>query len=284
MSRIAARFEALAAEGRGALIPFLTAFDPDPATSARLLAAMPEAGADLIEIGMPFSDPSADGPSVQAASVRGLKGGATLAGVLELVRTFRAGDGATPIVLMGYLNPILRFGTERFCAEAARAGADGLIIVDLPPEEAELVAPAAAASGLDLIRLVAPTTGDARLASVLEGSSGFVYYVSIAGVTGTRTASADELARAIPRVRRATTLPVAIGFGIRTALQASEAVRVADAAVVASALLDTLAASLDAQGRATEATVPAVLAQLRGLAAAVRTARRAVPVAEEISA
>ena len=273
MSRIAARFAALGAEARGALIPFLTAYDPDRATSLALLQGMPAAGADLIEIGMPFSDPSADGPSVQAASKRGLAGGATVAGTLELVAEFRRGDARTPIVLMGYLNPLLRYGISRFCTEAARAGVDGLIVVDLPPEEADLLLPAATAERIDLIRLVAPTTGDARLGRVLDGSSGFVYYVSIAGVTGTRTASEAELATALPRLRRATSLPVAIGFGIRTPHQAASAARLADAAVVASALLDTLAASLDAGGRATASTVPAILEQLRSLATAVRQAR-----------
>ena len=273
MSRIAARFAALRAEARGALIPFLTAYDPDRATSLALLRGMPEAGADLIEIGMPFSDPSADGPSVQAASKRGLAGGATVAGTLELVREFRASDIGTPIVLMGYLNPLLRFGIDRFCAEAACAGVDGLIVVDLPSEEADLLLPAATAEGIDLIRLVAPTTGEARLGRVLDGSSGFVYYVSIAGVTGTRSASEVELAAAMPRLRQATSLPVAIGFGIRTPHQAASATRVADGAVVASALLDTLAASLDAGGQATASTVPAILEQLRTLAAAVRQAR-----------
>ena len=283
MSRIAARFAALRAEGRGALIPFLTAFDPDRATAAALLRGMPEAGADLIEVGMPFSDPSADGPSVQAASKRGLLGGATVAGTLALVAEFRERDAVTPIVLMGYLNPLLRFGVERFCAAAADAGVDGLIVVDLPPEEEDLLLPAASAHEIDLIRLVAPTTGDARLRRVLEGSSGFVYYVSITGVTGTRTASSAELAGALPRLRAATALPVAIGFGIRSPAQAAAAVRIADAAVVASALLDTLAASLDAHGQAAAETVPNVLGQLRQLARAVRAAR--VPGAmEEITA
>ena len=241
---------------------------------------MPAAGADLIEIGMPFSDPSADGPSVQAASKRGLAGGATVAGTLAMVAAFRAGDADTPIVLMGYLNPLLRFGIERFCDAAAAAGVDGLIIVDLPPEEEDLLLPAATAHAIDLIRLVAPTTGEARLGRVLAGSSGFVYYVSIAGVTGTRSASAADLAAALPRLRAATDLPVAIGFGIRSPAQAAAAVRVADAAVVASALLDTLAVSLDAEGRATAATVDNVLEQLRQLASAVRHAR----MAEEIPA
>ncbi len=273
MSRIAERFASLRAQNRGALIPFLSAFDPDRDTALALLSGMPAAGADLIEIGVPFTDPMADGPTIQAASRRGLAAGATLAGTLDLVEEFRAVDDATPIILMGYLNPIASFGPAHFCRAAALAGVDGLIVVDLPPEEADLLAPAALTERLDLIRLIAPTTTDARLPCVLEGSSGFVYYVSIAGVTGTRTASAIELSVALPRIRRATDLPVAIGFGIRSPSHAASAARVADAAVVASALIETLAATLDTRGRATERTVRAVLDQVRELAAAVRSAR-----------
>ena len=274
MSRIEARFAALAREGRAALIPFVEAFDPDPATSAALLAGMPGAGADLIEIGMPFTDPMADGPTIQAAGKRALAAGSKTPRILAMVRDFRRDDPATPIILMGYLNPILAYGTERFCVDAARAGVDGLIVVDLPPEEAQLLAPYARANGLDIIRLVAPTTDDARLPTVLEGSSGFVYYVSIAGITGTRTATAEHLATAIPRIRRHTRLPVAVGFGVRTPAQAAIVARHADAAVVASALIDTLAASLDASGRAPPGIVGRVLGQVRDLAEAVRGARR----------
>ena len=273
MSRIEARFAQLRREGRGALITFLEAWDPDHDTSAAMLRGMPAAGADLIEIGVPFSDPMADGPIIQAAGKRALRAGATLARTLALVRDFRAGDAATPIVLMGYLNPILSYGTERFCTDAAAAGVDGLIVVDLPAEESDMLAPLAATAGLDIIRLVAPTTDDARMPRVLEGSSGFVYYVAITGITGTRSASGDELAAALPRIRRVTKLPVAIGFGVRTPAQAAEAVRVADGAVVASALIDTMSATLDASGHATETTVPAVLAGVKALADAVRAAR-----------
>ncbi len=255
------------------MIPFLEAYDPDPATSMKILAGMPAAGADLIEIGMPFTDPMADGPTIQLAGRRGLAAGATLANTLAMVSDFRRADDTTPIVLMGYLNPILAYGEQRFCTDAASAGVDGLIVVDLPPEEADLLTGHAAAASLDIIRLIAPTTDDRRLTTVLQGSSGFVYYVSITGITGTRTASANELAAAIPRLRRATDLPIAVGFGVRTPAQAAAAVRDADAAVVASALIDTLAASLDAQGRAAPDTVERVLAQIRGLAAAVRHAR-----------
>jgi tryptophan synthase alpha chain len=272
-SRIAARFAQLRAEGRGALIPFLEAWDPDAATSMALLRGMPGAGADLIEIGCPFTDPMADGPTVQLAAIRGLKAGATMARTLAMVREFRTEDDATPIILMGYLNPILSYGVERFTSDAAAAGVDGLIVVDLPSEEADMLLPQATARGLDVIRLVAPTTDAARLPLVLEGSTGFVYYVSITGVTGTRTASEADLAAAIPKVRQATDLPIAIGFGVRTPAQAAAAVRAADAAVVASALLDTLSASLDDQGRARPDTVRRVLDQVRALADAVRSAR-----------
>jgi tryptophan synthase alpha chain len=272
--RIAARFESLRAEGRGALITFVEAYDPDLATSAALLAGMPGAGADLIEIGVPFTDPMADGPTIQRAGQRALKAGATLAGTLDMVRRFRAQDAATPIVLMGYYNPILSYGLQRFATDAAEAGVDGLIVVDLPPEEAEELTVHTGPERLELIRLIAPTTDETRLPVVLAASGGFVYYVSITGITGTRTASEAHLADAIPRIKRATTLPVAVGFGIRTPEQAAAAVRVADAAVVASALIDTIAGNLDEAGRAKSGTVEKVLDQVRALAAGVRGARR----------
>lgn len=280
--RIAARFAALRAEGRGALVPFLMAYDPDPATSMAILRGMPGAGADLVEIGVPFSDPMADGPTVQRAGQRALRAGGTLAGALAMARDFRRGcrDDETPLVLMGYLNPILSYGAERFCADAAASGVDGLIVVDLPPEEADELDPHARAAGLEMIRLVAPTTDDARMPRVLAGAGGFVYYVAITGVTGTRSASAGELAAAIPRIRAHTDLPVAIGFGVRTPEQAAEASTVADAAVVASALIETLAGTLDARGRATDATVRAVLDEVRALAEAVRGTARVVGAAE----
>ena len=273
MSRIAARFATLHREGRGALIPFLEAWDPDGATSMALLRGMPAAGADLIEIGMPFTDPMADGPIIQAAGKRALKAGVKVARVLAMVRDFRREDDATPVILMGYLNPILSYGPERFCTDAAASGVDGLIVVDLPTEEADMLVPFATASGVDVIRLVAPTTDDARLVHVLQGSSGFVYYVAITGITGTRSATAEQLAAAIPRVRKATDLPIAVGFGVRTPAQAAEVVRVADAAVVASALIDTLSAHLDDAGRARPDAVRTVLDQVRDLADAVRSAR-----------
>jgi len=237
-SRISARFAALKAEGRSAFIPFVEAHDPDRATSMEILRGMPAAGADLIEIGVPFSDPMADGPTVQLAGQRGLKAGATLAATLDMVREFRSGDAATPIVLMGYLNPILSYGPEGFVADAAAAGVDGLIVVDMPPEEAEVLAPHAQQAGLDIIRLVAPTTDEARLPLVLSASSGFVYYVAITGVTGTGSAAPEDLALAIPRVRAHTELPICIGFGVRTPEQAAEIAKVADGVVVGSALVE----------------------------------------------
>ena len=275
MSRIAARFAALKQEGRGAFIPFLEAYDPDPATSMAILRGFPAAGADLIEIGMPFTDPMADGPTVQKAGQRGLKAGATLAGTLAMVRDFRRENDATPIILMGYYNPILSYGVERFCSDASASGVDGLIVVDVPPEEAGEIEPSMKANGLDLIRLVAPTTDDARLPRVLAATSGFIYYVAITGITGTRSASGADLAAAIPRLRKHTNLPIAIGFGVRTPEQAAEASRIADGAVVASALIDTLAASLDKQGRAKPDTVRKVLDQVRALSEAVRAVHTA---------
>jgi len=266
MSRIAGTFANLRAEGRAALIPFVEAFDPDRATSLALLTGMAVRGADLLEIGIPFTDPMADGPTIQTAGRRALKAGATLKGVLDLVRDFRSGNGHTPIVLMGYLNPILNHGVAAFCEDAAGAGVDGLIVVDLPTEEADLLLPAAARHGLDVIRLVAPTTSDERLPLVLAGSSGFVYYVSITGITGTRTASAADLARDIPRLRRATSLPIAVGFGVRTPEQAAIVAAHADGAIVASALIDRLTET---------GSVETVLADVAALAASMRAAKQA---------
>ncbi len=275
MSRISTRFAALKAQGRGALVTFLEGYDPDPATSMAILRGLPGAGADVIEIGVPFTDPMADGPSIQKGGLRALKAGATLAGVLAMVRDFRKEDSATPIVLMGYYNPILSYGVDRFCVDAAASGVDGLIIVDVPPEEADEVEPQAKAKGLDLIRLVAPTTDEERLPRVLAATSGFVYYVSITGITGTRSASTADLAAAVPRLRPHTDLPICIGFGIRTPEQAAEAARLADGAVVGTALVDTLAASLDEQGHAKPDTVRKVLDQVRALAEAVHGVRKA---------
>ncbi len=240
MSRIAGVFAALKTQGRAALIPFVEAYDPNRETSLTLLRGMAANGADIIEIGMPFTDPMADGPTIQAAGRRGLLAGASLHGVLGLVEEFRRTNNHTPLVMMGYLNPILSYGVEKFCEDAAKVGVDGLIVVDLPTEEADLLLPDAAKNALDVIRLVAPTTSDERLPLVLAGSSGFVYYVSITGITGTRTASAADLARDIPRIRAATDLPIAVGFGVRTPEQAAVVAQHADAAIVASALIETL--------------------------------------------
>jgi tryptophan synthase alpha chain len=274
MSRIAARFAKLKAEGRGALVTFLMGFDPDRDTSLAILKGLPAAGVDVIEIGVAFTDPMADGPSIQRAGQRALKAGATVPGVLDLVRELRRTEAETPVVLMGYYNPLLAYGVERFCADAAAAGVDGLIIVDVPPEEADEVEPHATARGLDLIRLIAPTTDEARLPKVLGATTGFIYYVSITGITGTRSADYGSLAPAIAALKRHTDLPVAIGFGIRTPEQAAIAASVADGAVVGTALVDTLAGTLDAEGRPTAETAPKVLAQVSGLAQAIRAARR----------
>jgi tryptophan synthase alpha chain len=274
MSRIAARFAKLQAEGRGALVTYLQSFDPDRATCLDILRGLPAAGADIIEMGVPFTDPMADGPAIQRAGQRALKAGATVPGVLDLVREFRSAEADTPVVLMGYLNPILAYGVARFCADAAAAGVDGLIMVDVPPEEADEVEPHALANGLDLIRLIAPTTDEARLPKVLGAKTGFIYYVSITGITGTRSADYASLRPAIAALKRHTALPVAIGFGIRTPEQAALAATVADGAAVGTALVDTLASTLDAEGRAGAQTAPRVLAQVADLAQAVRAARK----------
>ena len=271
--RIDARFAKLRGEGRAGLVTFLTAGDPDLATSCELIAGLPAAGADLVEIGMPFTDPMADGPSIQAASVRALAAGARMSGTLELIRHVRARDGAVPIILMGYYNPIYAYGNQRFLADAKAAGADGLIVVDLPPEEDEELCLPARAAGLDFIRLATPTTDDRRLPAVLENSSGFLYYVSVTGITGQKAAVAGLVAPEVERIKRHTRLPVAVGFGIREPARAAEIARIADAAVVGSALVDLLASRLDGQGKATPGLIPAVHAQVQALAEAVRGAR-----------
>jgi tryptophan synthase alpha chain len=273
MSRIERRFAALKAEGRAGLVTFITAGDPDAATSRRLLTGLPAAGADVIELGMPFSDPMADGPAIQVASQRALAAGATLRSTLDLVQDFRSGDDDTPIVLMGYYNPIHAFGVEAFCGAARQAGVDGLIIVDLPPEESrELVQPARA-QGIDVISLTAPTTDDDRLSTVLAQASGFVYYVSIAGVTGTASAGRDAIAAAMTRLKRHTDLPIAVGFGLKSPDQVAVVAGLAEAAVVGSAIVQKIADGLSADGRATPGLVDDVLAFVASLAKGVRGQR-----------
>ena len=273
MSRIERRFSALREEGRAGLVTYLTAGDPDPDTSAKLFAGLAAAGADLIEIGMPFSDPMADGPAIQEAGQRALKQGMNLRRTLALVHELRRADVATPIVLMGYYNPIYRYGPEAFARDAVGAGVDGVIVVDLPPEEdAELTRPARSA-GLDLIRLATPTSDERRLPLIVEHASGFIYYVAIAGITGTRSADSADVATAVTKLRRFTRLPVAVGFGIRTPEQAAQVARAADAAVVGSSLVQRLACNLDPDSRAQPGLVEAVLADVRALARGVREAR-----------
>jgi tryptophan synthase alpha chain len=272
-TRIDRRFAALKAEGRAGLVTFTMAGDPDPATALAILKSLPAAGADVIELGMPFSDPMSDGPTIQAAGQRALKGGQTLAKTLEAVRAFRAGDDDTPIVLMGYFNPIYVYGVERFIDAAKAAGVDGLIIVDLPPEEDEELCLPALRAGLNFVRLATPTTDDKRLPAVLANTSGFVYYVSITGITGMAAPDPAKVASAVSRIKSFTTLPVAVGFGVRTAADAANIARGADAVVVGSALVAVLAKSLDANGAATATTVDAVNAAVRDLAAGLRGAR-----------
>jgi tryptophan synthase alpha chain len=274
VGRIEKRFAALKAEGRAGFVAYLTAGDPDLETSTRLFEGVAAAGADLIEIGMPFSDPMADGPLIQAAGLRALQNGMTLRKTLALMRHLRARDPDTPYVLMGYYNPIYRYGAEAFAKDAAAAGVDGLIIVDLPPEEEAEIAEPALKAGLDLIRLATPTSDEHRLPVIVERASGFVYYVAIAGITGTRSAEPGTVREAVARLRRFTKLPVVVGFGIKTPAQAAEIVRTADAAVVASALVDRLAQNLDPAGKAKPGLVDAVLADISALAKGIRGARR----------
>ena len=271
--RIARRFAALKGEGRAGLVTFLTAGDPDPETSLAVVKGLPAAGADLIELGMPFTDPMADGPAIQASSLRALKAGGRMTRTLDMVRAFREGDKATPIVLMGYYNPIYRYGNERFLADAKAAGVDGLIVVDLPPEEDDELCLPAKAAGIDFIRLATPTTDDRRLPAVLRNTAGFVYYVAIAGITGTRSAADADVTKAVTRLKRHTALPVAVGFGIRKPAQAAAVAAVADAAVVGSALVDRIAGNLDAAGRAKAGLKDDLLGLVAELAAAVKSAR-----------
>lgn len=271
-SRIDRRFAALKAEGRAALVTFVTAGDPDLETSKAILKGLPGAGADIIELGMPFSDPMADGPAIQASSLRALKAGHKMRDTLDMVREFRQADQTTPIVLMGYYNPIYAYPNEAFLNDAAAAGVDGLIVVDVPPEaDAELCLPAIE-RGLNFIRLVTPTTDDKRLKTVLKNTSGFLYYVSITGITGAASANPDDVQLEVARLKRATALPVAVGFGVRTPEQAQAMAKGADGVVVGSALVKTIADSLTHDGGATGNTVGSVLSLIGRLSAALREA------------
>ena len=275
ITRIDARFAQLLKEGRSAFVTFLMAGDPDPETSLAIVKALPQAGADMLEIGMPFTDPMADGPSIQAAGLRALKAGMTLKKTLAMVRAFREGDNATPLVLMGYYNPIYIYGVDKFLTDAKSAGVDGLIIVDLPPEEdTELCMPALKA-GLNFIRLATPTTDDKRLPAVLANTSGFVYYVSITGITGAAAADSKVVGEAVARIKRHTSLPVCVGFGIRTPEAAEAIAERANGAVVGTALVDALRGSLDGEGRATAKTVSAVADLAASLSQGVRGAKQA---------
>jgi tryptophan synthase alpha chain len=268
--RIERRFAALRQEGRAALVTFVMAGDPDATTAQAIVTALPGAGSDVIELGMPFTDPMADGPSIQAAGVRALKAGQDMKRTLALVRMFRSSDGATPIVLMGYYNPIYIYGVARFLADAKEAGVDGLIVVDLPPEEDDELCLPALDAGLNFVRLATPTTDDKRLPAVLANTSGFVYYVSITGITGAAAPDPDRVATAVTRIKRHTSLPVAVGFGVRTAEHARAIAARADGVVVGSALVDAVRTSLDLEGKATSRTVDAVTSLVRELAAGVR--------------
>lgn len=271
--RIERRFAALREAGRGGLVTFITAGDPDLETSQAILDGLAQAGADIIELGMPFSDPMADGPAIQAAGVRALANGHNMSRTLDMVRTFREKDADTPIILMGYFNPIHAYGVDRFLSDARASGVDGIIVVDVPPEEdAELCLPALKA-GVHFIRLATPTTDAARLPHVLANTGGFLYYVSVTGVTGGKSAQAADLSAALAQLRAETDLPIAVGFGIKTAQAAADVARIADAAVVGSALVETVRVNLDDKGRATPGLVKAVHDYVAALAAGVRGAR-----------
>ena len=269
-NRIKRRFAGLKAEGRAAFLPFITAGDPDLETSREILFGLPAAGADLIEIGMPFSDPMADGPAIQAASVRALKSGHTMVKTLDLVRQFRERDADTPIILMGYYNPIYIYGVEQFVSDAKAAGVDGMIVVDVPPEADDELCLPAVEQGLCFIRLTTPTTDDKRLPSVLQNTSGFVYYVSITGITGAASADVNEVHAQVERIRKAAKLPVGVGFGIRTPEQVAAMGEKADAVIVGSALVTEIAQSLDAEGRASGKTAASVLSLVESLSAPLR--------------
>ncbi|GEP03568.1 tryptophan synthase subunit alpha [Methylobacterium oxalidis] len=271
-SRIEATFARCRAEGRAALVTYVMAGDPDPETSLKVLEALPRSGADIVEFGLPFTDPMADGPAIQAAALRALKAGQNVARTLDLVRRFRSGNGETPVILMGYYNPIYAYGVDRFLADALEAGIDGLIVVDLPPEEDDELCLPALGKGLAFIRLATPTTDERRLPAVLANTAGFVYYVSITGITGTATPDFGKVSDAVARIRRHTDLPVVVGFGVKTGAHAAAIARGADGVVVGSALVDALFRSLDAEGEAQGGSVEAVSRLVRELADGVRSA------------
>jgi len=273
-TRIDRRFAGLAREGRAALVTFTMAGDPDTKTSLEILQALPKAGADVIELGMPFTDPMADGPAIQAGGLRALNAGQDMKKTLGMIRAFRKGDDVTPIVLMGYFNPIYIYGVTRFLADAIAAGVDGLIVVDLPPEEDEELCLPALKAGLNFIRLATPTTDDKRLPAVLANTSGFVYYVSITGITGSAAPDADKVRAAVTRIKRHTRLPVAVGFGVRTAKQARAIAEGAEGVAVGSALVNAVKDSLDKNGKATTKTVKAVTGLVAELAKGVRGAKK----------
>jgi len=272
-TRIDTRFKALAGEGRPALVTFVMAGDPDFDTALDIVKALPGAGADVIELGMPFSDPMADGPAIQAAGLRALHAGQTMVKTLELVRRFRQDDDETPIVLMGYYNPIYSYGNERFLDDAKAAGVDGLIVVDLPPEADDELCLPAVERNINFIRLATPTTDDKRLPAVLNNTSGFVYYVSITGITGTAAPDSGAVASAVARIKARTDLPVAVGFGVKTAEQARAIGAAADGVVVGSAIVEAVRQSLDGGNKATAGTVGAVTKLVGALADGVRAAR-----------
>ena len=269
-TRIDRRFAELKKEGRAGLVTFITAGDPDYATSLRILESLPQAGADIVELGMPFSDPMADGPAIQASSARALHAGQTMVKTLAMVKSFREKDKTTPIVLMGYYNPIYIHGVDRFLKDAVAAGVDGLIVVDMPPEEDAELRPPASAAGLNLIRLATPTTDARRMPAVLANTSGFVYYVSIAGITGTRAPDLANVGAHLARIKAVTKLPIAVGFGVKSKEQVGAIAKLAEGVVVGSALVSALAQSLDAEGKATQETGPKVLALVGELASALR--------------
>jgi tryptophan synthase alpha chain len=269
-TRIERRFAELKREGRAGLVTFITAGDPDYASSLAILKALPAAGADIIELGMPFSDPMADGPAIQASSQRALRAGQTMEKTLAMVTAFRAADDATPIVLMGYYNPIYVYPVDRFIADAVAAGADGLIVVDMPPEEDAELRPAAAAAGLNFIRLATPTTDARRMPAVLANTSGFVYYVSITGITGTKAPDLSEVGAHVGRIKAQTSLPIAVGFGVKSEEQVGAIARLAEGVVVGSAIVSAIAESLDREGNASRATEPQVLGLVERLASALR--------------